>query len=105
MEKIFIEINGVKRELKDRSAEIEKVMEEVAKVYINLNHRLKEFEIPLKLSLEYYKDKNDVLHLTPENRYRLSEIVRIIKSRFSGTFTMFDKDSRFCFEKGCRNLV
>ena len=105
MEKIFIEINGVKRELKDRSAEIEKVMEEVAKVYINLNHRLKEFEIPLKLSLEYYKDKNDILHLTPENRYRLSEIVRIIKSRFSGTFTMFDKDSRFCFEKGCRNLV
>ena len=105
MEKIFIEINGVKRELKDRSAEIEKVMEEVAKVYINLNHRLKEFEIPLKLSLEYYKDKNDVLHLTPENRYRLSEIVRIIKSRFSGTFTMFDKDSRFCFEKCCRNLV
>ena len=105
MEKIFIEINGVKRELKDRSAEIEKVMEEVAKVYINLNHRLKEFEIPLKLSLEYYKDKNDILHLTPENRYRLSEIVRIIKSRLSGTFTMFDKASRFCFEKCCRNLV
>ena len=104
-QKVFIEINGVKRELKDRSADIEKVMEEVAHTYKNLNHRLKEFEIPLKLSLEYYENPNDTLHLTPENRYRLSEIVRIIKSRFSGTFSMFDKDSRFCFKKCCGNVV
>ena len=67
-QKVFIEINGVKREIKDRSDDIEKVMDEVAYTYKNLNHRLKEFEIPLKLSLEYYKNPNDVLHLTPENR-------------------------------------
>lgn len=100
-DKVYIEIDGVKIEKKDRKEDIFKIMQEVQIQYNHLNYSLRDLEIPIRINIEWYPNENERLHLTQENIYYINDLIRIIKSKFCGVFSVFNKYTKLHFEKSC----